>query len=56
MVHFRESASIPLAVAAVFNPVWIPTPQDISPWLSIFLQMGGLMLIAAQLRYWWKKK
>lgn len=52
---FHKYTSVPLAIAAAANPVWLPEASQIAPWLSIMLQIGGGILIAVQIRYWWKK-
>jgi hypothetical protein len=55
MIHlFHKYTSIPLAVLAVANP-WVFSIEQIDSWLSPLLKAGGLVLIAVQVRYWWKK-
>jgi len=50
---FHDNSSGPIGIAAILSPAWLPT--NLAPWLSIALQVGGLILIAVQIRYWWKK-
>lgn len=54
MMHvFHKYTSTPLAVVALAYPM--PTAGQIDFWLSVALKVGAGILLAVQIRYWWRK-
>lgn len=55
MLHlFHKYTSTPVALVAVANP-WLFGVEQIDPWVSLAVKIGGGILLAVQIRYWWKK-